>query len=282
MIVTLTIALAIYALNVWRGGSAITPDGAFYLASGRGEATPLPYALRYLPRVVRSLAGWRAMHAGSYLALIAATYAAVHHVSAAHATPAALTLAALPSIRQSTTWPVLLDMPHWAAIATVVALAQVHPAIGFAVCLWSMFITERTAIFAAVAAAPWLPWEYIAAAVGLSVAWVVAFKYAGLYPKAQGVEWLDRPVHAAIAKHRKSMMWSWWLPWGGAVVALPHLTPWALMMVALAYAQCIVAQDRARLYTTAAVPVMLSLTSIDPMALYVVAVITYLTPYTEV
>jgi hypothetical protein len=53
-------------------------------------------------------------------------------------------------------------------------------------------------------------------------------------------------------------------------------------MVAVAYGQCLVAQDRARLYTTAALPVVLSLTSIDPVALYAVAVITYLTPITEV
>ena len=77
-------------------------------------------------------------------------------------------------------------------------------------------------------------------------------------------------------------MWSWWLPWGGAVIALPHLGEWAVAMVAVAYSQCIVAQDRARLYTTAAVPVVLSLTSIDPVALYAVAVVTYLTPITEV
>ena len=77
-------------------------------------------------------------------------------------------------------------------------------------------------------------------------------------------------------------MWSWWLPWGGAVVSLPHLSAWAVAMVAVAYAQCLVAQDRARLYTTAALPVVLSLTSIDPVALYAVAVITYFTPITEV
>ena len=282
MIVTLIIALAIYALNVWRGGSAITPDGAFYLASGRGEATPMPYALRYLPRMIRSLAGWRAMHAGSYLALIAATYAAVHHVSAAHATPAALTLAVLPSIRQSTTWPVLLDMPHWATIAVAVALAQVNPALGFAVCIWSVFITERTPIFAALAAAPWLPWEYVAASVTLSFLWTILLKFAGGYAPAENIEWLQHPIRTALAKHRTSKMWSWWLPWGGAVVALPHLGAWAVAMVAVAYGQCIVAQDRARLYTSAALPVVLSLTFIDPVALYAVAVVTYLTPITEV
>jgi hypothetical protein len=281
VIVTLTIALAIYALNVWRGGSAITPDGAFYLASSRGEATPMPYALRYLPQVLRSLAGWRAMHVGSYLALIAATFAAVHHVSAAHATPAALTLAVLPSIRQSTTWPVLLDMPHWATIAVAVALAQVNPALGFAVCVWSVFITERTPIFAALAAAPWLPWEYIAAPVALSVVWVLAMRIGKVYVDTD-IDWLQHPIRTALAKHRTSKMWSWWLPWGGAVVALPHLSAWALAMVAVAYGQCLVAQDRARLYTTAALPVVLSLTSTDPVALYAVAVITYLTPITEV
>jgi hypothetical protein len=281
VIVTLTIAVAIYALNVWRGGSAITPDGAFYLASGRGEATPMPYALRYLPQAIRSLAGWRAMHVGSYLALIAATFAAVHHVSAAHATPAALTLAVLPSIRQSTTWPVLLDMPHWATIAVAVALAQVNPALGFAVCVWSVFITERTPIFAALASGPWLPWEYIAASVALSVVWVLAMRIGKVYVDTD-IDWLQHPIRTALAKHRTSKMWSWWLPWGGAVVALPHLSAWALAMVAVAYGQCLVAQDRARLYTTAALPVVLSLTSIDPVALYAVAVITYLTPITEV
>jgi hypothetical protein len=281
VIVTLTIALAIYALNVWRGGSAITPDGAFYLASGRGEATPMPYALRYLPQAIRSLAGWRAMHVGSYLALIVATFAAVHHVSAAHATPAALTLAVLPSIRQSTTWPVLLDMPHWATIAVAVALAQVNPALGFAVCVWSVFITERTPIFAALAAGPWLPCEYIVASVALSVVWVLAMRIGKPYLDTD-IDWLQHPIRTALAKHRTSKMWSWWLPWGGAVVALPHLSAWALAMVAVAYGQCLVAQDRARLYTTAALPVVLSLTSIDPVALYAVAVITYLTPITEV
>lgn len=221
------------------------------------------------------------MHVGSYLALIAATFAAVHHVSAAHATPAALTLAVLPSIRQSTTWPVLLDMPHWATIAVAVALAQVNPALGFAVCVWSVFITERTPIFAALAAAPWLPWEYIAAPVALSVVWVLAMRIGKVYVDTD-IDWLQHPIRTALAKHRTSKMWSWWLPWGGAVVALPHLSAWALAMVAVAYGQCLVAQDRARLYTTAALPVVLSLTSTDPVALYAVAVITYLTPITEV
>lgn len=283
MLATLMISAAIYCVHIWRHGSTVTPDGRFYLAMGNGGIVPRPYALRVLPSFIRSLAGWRVVHAASYLALIAATYAAVHHVSAAHAMPAALTLAALPSVRQSTSWPVLTDMPTWALIACGVVAAQHDTLLAIGIIGMGTLITERATILATVAALPWLPADAVVGLVALAIAAFVAV-LANTPAADSDIEWLRHPMKTALAKHRQSDLLSWWLPWGGAVLALPCITqaPLSIFMVAVAYGQCLVAQDRARLYTAAAVTVVMAFTGLDPMVAWIAAVITYFTPIIEV
>lgn len=283
MVLTIVISAAIYCAQLWRHGTTVTPDGRFYLAMGNGGIVPRPYALRVLPSLIRTLAGWRVVHAVSYLALIAATYAAVHHVSAAHAMPAALTIAALPSVRQSASWPVLTDMPTWALIACGVVAAQHDSLLAMGIIGLGVLITERATILATVAALPWLATDAAVGLLALSIAAAVAVM-ANTPAADSDIEWLRHPFKTAMAKHRQSSVISWWLPWGGAVLALPCISkaPLSIFMVAVAYAQCLVAQDRARLYTAAAVTVVMAFTGLDPMVAWIAAVITYFTPITEV
>jgi len=281
MIVALTIASAMYVWQMMRHGSHITPDGQYYLACGRGLRVPAPYAYRVLPEYIRSLAGWRVVHAVSYLALSASVYVAVGFVSPAHAMPAVLILAALPTVRMSISWPVLLDMPSWAVIAATVAVAQSNPVAAICVASVGILVTEKTTPLAVLAAMPWMGLD---CAIGAMAAWVVGVGmiFVTSDPAPADQDWLKRPLCTALEHHKNSSAVNWLMPWGGLVLALPALNGWGWLAVIAAYGQCIIAQDRARLYTAAALPLIIAMTSLDPVVMWAAAVITFFTPSTEV
>lgn len=281
MMLTLLIASAIYAVQLWRYGSHVTPDGQYYLAMGRGQSVPAPYAYRLLPRNIGSLAGWRVVHAVSYLSLIAAAYYAVHAQAPAAAMPAALTLAALPSVRMSVGWPVLLDMPSWAVVAISLALAESNPATAVCVASLGILVTEKTPWFAVATIAPFMDWHLTA----IALCWLVSASgllWWSTKTTAADRDWLRHPFREAIARHRTSNITNWLLPWGGAVIALPHLNYSTWLVILLSYAQCLIAQDRARLFMMAAPAIIVALHQFDPVTVWIVAGITYLIPPTEV
>lgn len=281
MILTLLIASAIYAAQLWRYGSHVTPDGAYYMAMGRGHSVPAPYAYRLLPRYIGTLAGWRVVHVVSYLALIAAAYVAVHAQAPSVAMPAALTLAALPSVRMSISWPVLTDMPSWAVVGTSLALAHYDPVTAVCVALLGIVVTEKTPWFAVATIAPLIDWHVAV----IALCWLVSASVLLWWSTKTAVadrDWLQHPFREAIARHRTSNITNWLLPWGGAVVALPFLNYSTWLVVLLSYGQCLIAQDRARLYMMAAPVVITSLATFDTLTVFAVAVITYFIPQTEV
>lgn len=281
MILTLIIASALYAVQLWRYGSHVTPDGAYYLAMGQGHQVPAPYAYRLLPKYVGSLAGWRVVHVVSYLALIAAAYVAVHAQAPSVAMPAALTLAALPSVRMSVSWPVLTDMPSWAVVAVSLALAHYDPVVAVCVALLGIVVTEKTPWFAVATIAPFVDWHVTV----IALCWLVSASALLWWSTTTAVadrDWLRHPFREAIARHRTSNITNWLLPWGGAVVALPFLNYSGWLVILLSYAQCLVAQDRARLYMMAAPVIVVTLHQLDPVTVWTVAAVTYLIPQTEV
>ncbi|MBU3742898.1 MAG: hypothetical protein FGM24_11565 [Candidatus Kapabacteria bacterium] len=202
-------------------------------------------------------------------------------VSPAHAIPAVLILAALPTIRMSVSWPVLLDMPSWAVIAATVAVAQTN--VLWAICVASVgiFVSERTTPLAVLCALPWMTTETV---VFAAIVWAVgvAMVLITSEPAAPDRPWLANPLRAALEWHKRSNALNWLLPWGGLTLAFPHLSLCGWAAVGVAYGQSLIAQDRARLYTSALVPMLIAMTHYDAAVLWIAAVITYFIPSTEV
>lgn len=267
MIVTACIiSLVYYCLFVLVGGGKITPDGTFY--SGIRNA-PNPYRSRMLPYVLHSSGAWRFVHCLSFC--VAAMSAFV-----IGGWPVMLLLLALPIVRQSMQWPILLDMPMMAiSFASAAFYSCGCEYVALALIALSVLVHERTPILTASTliclGSDWLP---VAVALASVLLW-----YAAIYrrtPKAYtGIAWLDTPMSTAIQHHRATLTDAvvWLAPWGAALLSSCAWSPPLTLHAVLCYGGCAVAMDRVRIYQAAPLPFIMAALSVIPAAFIPVAII---------
>lgn len=285
MICTLVIGFVVYAVLLWSHGTAITPDGQYYLAIGRGQQTPRPYCYRVLPLLVRSVLGWRLVHIASY-GVALATLHTIGEAFGVNGTYTALAVLFLPAFRQSVAWPVLLDMPLLAAAGLCGAFCTVDPMLGMLVIVAAALVHERAPVWCAVFGAWFVPWYLVFVlgfvAITATLLWLF---YNREQPKqVTGVAWLDTPFAAAMEKHRST--WNdwrvWLLPLGATTLGLANGGLWPWFALCIGWAGCLLAQDRARVYSLAAVPMALVALQIAGPYAVLIVLINWFVPNTEV
>jgi len=258
MILTLTIAASIYYFCLLDSRLSITPDGGYYLAAGRGMHVPRPYALRFLATLLPSVMAWRIMHMVSYgiLTVMSHLFAEMHGVNG---TIVATALLCLPTLRQSVSWPVLLDVPSLAWIATAAVCGANSPIVAVLMIGFGWLVHERASAWSALYLLGTVDTVFIAAAFLFALMiWLHLHEVTHPHPDEQRIDWLREPMKAAIAKHRPTLHdWRVWIyPLGGSALGILWANPVALVAIAFGYANCIIAQDRARVFA----PAMLYLT----------------------
>lgn len=258
MILTLTIAASIYYFCLLDARLTITPDGGYYLAAGRGMHVPRPYALRMLAQLLPNVMAWRIVHMASYMLLAAMShlFAERHGVNG---TIVATALLALPTLRQAVSWPVLLDVPSLAWIATAAVCGADNPIVAVLMIGLGFIVHERASAWSALYLIGAVHWVSIVAALAFGgLVWLHLHEVTHPHPDEQRIDWLRKPMKAAIAKHRPTLHdWRVWVyPLGGSALGILWANPMALVAIAFGYANCIIAQDRARVFA----PAMLYLT----------------------
>lgn len=263
------------------GRAPLSPDGFYYLAAGRGEPVPDPYALRWLLPTVLGAEAWRwALCSYVSIALIAVfgwLYAGSWLIDTGPQVLAVVLLVMLQGVtRISIRYPVLTDAPAFAlALGSAWAIRAGYPAACIPLALLAGATRETAPIFAAAWA--WHP----APLLGLvAVGWwrplrVIARQRAASYRAAPSAPaeplppWLTHPIRAALLRR-----WDVGLdgslyvrPWGAVIAGLAIPTPQLLVTVALAYAQLFAAQDAIRLYQWAAPVLVLHAVHVIPPGL---------------
>lgn len=284
MLLTLTIAAAIYAVLVASNGTMLTPDGGVYLAMGRGEMVPRPYAYRMLPYLVRSVMAWRIIHAVSWVVLAMATYLLSEAIGVNGAI-VAVAILCLPSLRQSVSWPVLLDVPMLAVSTCVALLATVNPLFAVVALPFTIVVHERAPFVAALYALPFVPFGWLCVAImAVLIVLYQLHEYHPEHPDEKRIEWLANPFTAAIARHRGT--WNNWRVWvqplGLSATGIIFGGYWQWLALLVGYAGCLVAQDRARIYTIAALPLTVAAVSAFGEYGAIVALVNWFTNTTEI
>ena len=258
MITTLTIAALIYSLTLYGCRTVITPDGGYYLAAGRGMQVPRPYALRMLAQLLPNVMAWRIMHIVSYavLAVMSHLFAEMQGVNG---TIAATALLCLPTLRQAIVWPVLLDIPSLAWIATAAVYGADSPILAVLMIGLGFIVHERTPFWSALYLIGSLHWVFIACALMFAgLMWLHMYEASQPHPDEQRIDWLREPMKSALSKHLPTVNnWRVWImPYGASVLGVLWGNPLAIVTMLCGYANCIVAQDRARVFA----PAMLMMT----------------------
>lgn len=242
---------------------SLGPDAARYLAAADGRPVPRPFHLRWLlpyfcgtsarawwlvyglswPLAACGMIGWRVTAGDPFGVAVAA----------------AALLIGLPGILgPKVVAPVGVDLPATALSLLGVWLVELgHPAhvvAGVMVVALAAMVKETSPLFAALWC--WSPWPLIAfVVVGVRVL-VAETGPDPLGPKFDAIA--AHPVRAALAAHAGRWRDGWLLvaPWGACLAALVG-ADWRLgVVLAVAYAQLVVATDSVRLYQHAAGPVM--------------------------
>lgn len=263
MLITVTIAALIYALRLITWRTVITPDGNVYLAMGRGELAPRPYAYRLLPHLVKGIMAWRVIHAVSWFTLAIVTHVLAERMEV-NGTLVTAALLCLPTIRQSINWPVLLDIPILAVATSVALLSTEYQFAAVLLLPFTIVVHERAPFLAALYCLPFVPFWWLVIAVIAVVVFIAQLheSHPG-HPDEQRVEWLRNPLKAAITKHAGTFNdWSVWVkPLGLSFAGIVTGGWWQLIALAFGYAGCLVAQDRVRIYSVAALPLTLAAVS---------------------
>ena len=253
MILTLTIGVLIYSLGLITNRTVLTPDGSFYLAMGRGMHVPRPYALRTVAQLLPNVMAWRILHGVSYLVL-----AAMCHLfgerNGVDGTLVATGVLCLPTIRQSISWPVLLDIPLLAWVSSAAVLGQDSWLVGMMFVALGPLLHERASIWSAIYLLGELHWVLLLVAI-----FFAGCLYAHLlfthepHPDEQRIEWLREPFKSALRKHLPTVNnWRVWVqPWGLSVLGLAWGHVSMLPAIAFGYGGCLLAQDRARIIAPA-------------------------------
>ena len=259
------------------------PDAYRYLTLGSGQPVSRPFHLRWLLPYfcTTSPRAWWTVWALSWP--VAAFGFIAWRVTAGDTFAVAVTgaalLLALPGILgPKAVIPVGVDLPATALSLVGVWLIELghpaHVAAGVAVVGVAATIRETSPVWASLWA--WSPWPLIALAV---VAARAALAKPGPDPLGPRFEQIAaHPVKAALDAHRGRWRDAWLMvaPWGLCLAGLIG-SDWRLWLVlAVAYAQLIVATDSVRLYQHAAGPVMAAAAaSVIPSQWLVVAVVAH-------
>lgn len=243
-------------------GLRLTPDGARYMALATGRAVPRPFTYRWvLPKVCRrNITAWRVTAWASWVAVAVGTGFLASDWKRAIA--AGLMIAALPSSRFNFRNPVLVDSTSMAfAVWAAVCVQEGLWPLGIALILVSGAVKETGPVFGALYA--WHP----VLLVGLAAPAVRALlaKPGPDVLDAENAWILAHPFKAGQKYH------DWFdpimvVPWGGAIVGLAALD-WQLgVLLAVAYAQLLVATDTVRLYQWAAPLMCVAACNVVPVA----------------
>lgn len=211
----------------------------------RGAAQPRPFYLRWLWPALCGVDGdrWR----WSARAALVAVCALAWPFTGAWA--AVFVPLGLAGVLVNVRCPVLVDLPAMALAlgsATVLSVGDSPIAIAASVVLAiAAGATKETApVFAAAWA--WSPWPLVGL---LAPAARAILRAPG--PDTQPGDTLKYPVRTAYSIHRHQPFAWFVLPWGALVLGLAHPTAQLVVVLGLAYAQLLVAQDLVRLYTWA-------------------------------
>lgn len=284
MILTLTIAAAVYILGLVCYGTAITPDGGFYLAAGRGMHVPRPYASRFLARLLPNVVAWQVLHMISYglLAIMSHMYAEMHGVNG---TLVATALLCLPTLRQAVAWPVLLDVPSLAWIATAAVCGAHSPIVGLLMIAFGWLVHERASVWSAIYLLGVVNWVFIAgASLFALMMWLHLHEVTHAHPDEERIEWLRKPFKTALAKHVPTLHdWRVWLmPYGASLLGLAWLNSFCYVAVLFGYANCMVVQDRARVFAPAMLMMTVGACSVAGDYAFVIPIFNWFTHNTEV
>lgn len=240
-----------------------TPDGTRYLALAEHRPVPRPFHLRWLVPFVcgQRPSRWVAVTIGSSVVVAAGTGLLAPTWQTGLA--AGLLLAALPFVRFNLAAPILVDMPAMAfAVTAAVAWRAGFWPLAVVLALISGACKESGPVFAAgYAWTPVLLIGLIAPAARAICARTGPDPLAEWHGMGPGTTAADE--HAWILAHPFGAGWKYhrakWLnglvmvtPWGAAVVGLV-VVDWQLgAVIALGYAQLVIATDSVRLYQWAA------------------------------
>lgn len=244
--------------------SKLGPDAYRYVLAGGGTPMSRPFHLRWLlPKLLGDdLDAWRVVWMVSWPLLAASTFgwrlAAGDDWRIAGA--AAALLIALPGILGPTvSIPVQVDLPSTALTMTGVMLLELgHPAqivAGMAVLAVAASIRETTPVVAALTL--WSIWPLALLVVPLVAA--VVIKPAEFDPLGERFQYIaDHPIRSALEHHTGRWRDGWLMvaPWGVCLAALVGADWRLLVVLAVAYAQLLVATDTVRLVHHVAGPAM--------------------------
>ena len=284
MIFTLTISAVLYLFGLVYFGTSVTPDGGYYLAAGRGAHVPRPYALRLVAKILPNVMAWRLVHMFSYavLAIMSHLYAEAHGVNG---TLVATALLCLPTLRQAVSWPVLLDVPSLAWIATAAVCGANSPILGVAMIAFGILVHERASAWSALYLLGSIDWAFILAALMFAyMIWLHLHEVSTPHPDEQRIGWLRNPMRAAIAKHKHTVnSWRvWLLPYGASVLGIVWGHPLVIVAMLFGYANCMAAQDRARVFAPAMLMMTVGACSVAGQFAILIPLINWFTHNTEV
>ena len=239
------------------------PDAARYCLAGLGQPVPRPFHLRWLlPKVLADdLRAWRVVWLLSWPVLFGAMFG--WRFAAGDAWPVALAsaslLVALPGILgPSVSIPVQVDLPSTAlTMVGVWWITAGHPAqiaAGVAVVAVAACISEKAPVVAALTS--WTLWPLIALVPVVVAFWLRESGPDPLGPKFQDIA--DHPIRSALEHHAGRWRDGWLMvaPWGVCLAGLVGADWQVVVVLAVAYAQLLVATDTVRLVHHVAGPVM--------------------------
>jgi hypothetical protein len=241
----------------------VTPDGARYLALAGRRPVPRPFCYRWLAPTLyrRSLTAWRV---GTIVAVLVAAVATGFLADGWERGLAAGSMfAAMPMNRFNMRNPVLVDATAIAlAVSAAVAWKEGLWPLGVALILVSGMVKETAPVFGALYA--WVP----VLLVGL-LAPAVRALLTRPGPDVLDAEnaWILRhPLQASRKYHHGKWLSGVMIaPWGGAIVSLAALD-WRLgLLLAVSYAQLLVATDTVRLYQWAAPALCVAAAAVVPV-----------------
>lgn len=237
------------------------PDAARLFHIAGGEKAPRPFYLRRLAPWLcgQDLRRWWALWVVSWgLVAIGMTGWAWHELGGQRAAIAAVLLLALPGILgPPVVIPVGVDLPA-TGLALCAVLSDAHEVRWAAIALICVAaaVKESSPVWAALWA--WSP-LLLAGFVVPAVLWLMRRRWEGPDPLGERFQHIaDHPVRTALAAHEGRWRDAWLMvaPWGACLIGL-YGADWRLgVVLAVAYAQMLVATDSVRLYQHGAGPAM--------------------------
>lgn len=230
MIQELLLLGVLFGLLVWESNPQVSPDGAYYLDPLRARRRP--YVLRFVQSSLIRFLGvprWTLVSRSA----IALTCLLVWNV---HGAGSAALWLGLASTRTNLWLPVLTDQVGILVLtlAWITGPTPLGIVIGI---LGGALISEKVSLFAGLLVSPWC-------LLGLSLPLALYWRL-GTPPGKGDPAWLQNPLPHLRQGLRDLTPQNLLLPWGLALVGIPFISP---LLIVVAYAQCAIGLDRARLY----------------------------------